>query len=134
MSKVRINSIEDFVNIYNGFLNLSVREKEVLCIFIKITLMINSINGPINAFSTEMRKYASDKLSFDGTSINNYINMLHKKGVIIKLDDVGKYKIRNFLIPEKHKRIEFRLDQSLFENNENFINERIGMVEFFNTK
>jgi len=88
--KIQPNKIsEEYINIWNGVLQLSKREAEVFSILLTYQLIYGNIEG--------VRSIVMDKLNISNPNYSKYISTLRNKNLIIKKDD--KYIIHPRFVP-----------------------------------
>ena len=105
---VPINSLRDYIELFNGIFELTKSEINVLTEFLRIKLSLDKSGKDVNAFSTEMKKRVAKKLNRDNfNSLNTYIKRLKDKGAI-KPTNEG-YSIHRILIPTNDNKIQITL-------------------------
>lgn len=108
--KVRINSIEDYMSLFDGIFSLTDTEKEILGAFVKMKVAIDKSDSDDNPFSTESKKKVAKVLGRENfNTLNTYIKRLKDKGVI--QNTVDGYKIHPAIMPQGEQRIIFELNR-----------------------
>lgn len=108
--RLKVNTIEEYLSIFDGIFNLTETEKTILGEFIKVEKTLDRNRLDINPFSTDMKKKVSDRLGRDDfNTLNNYIKNFKDKKAILSTDD--GYRINPVLMPkENESRIIINLD------------------------
>jgi hypothetical protein len=107
--KISIDSIEDYLTLFDGIFKFTDTEKEILCEFIKAHYSVVSNNLDINAFSTVIKKKIAKRLDRENFyTLNTYIKRLKDKKAIIEVE--GGYEINKVLLPNKVNKISFVLE------------------------
>ena len=107
--KVPINSIRDYIELFNGLFGLTESEIEVLSEFIRMDLSLqNSGKDDVNPFTTDIKKRVAENLERDNfNTLNTYIKRLKDKKAISPTNE--GYEINRILIPTNDDKIEIQL-------------------------
>lgn len=100
---ITISSIRDYVLMMNSFFNLTEKEIDVLCEFIKEKLKRSSRDkSPTTHLFHHSVKSKISREAFGKSHhhwINGYIMNLKQKGALIPLSEDGHYEINKGLVP-----------------------------------
>lgn len=115
--KLKIQSYYNYIQIFNGYLNLTHQEIRVLSEFCRI--YCSYIDGgetefTPNVFSRDVKAQVSRKLGYTSPdSLNNYIKAFKDKGAIkpMQNSDTTGYYIIPMLVPGNEDQIVFTLDK-----------------------
>jgi len=107
--KVPINSIRDYIELFNGLFGLTESEIEVLTEFVRMNLSLeNAGKGDVNTFSTDIKKRVAENLDRDNfNTLNTYIKRLKDKKAISPTNE--GYEINRILIPTNDDKIEIHV-------------------------
>ena len=105
---VPINSIRDYLELFNGIFGLTNSEIGVLTEFVRMKLSLEKAGEDKNPFSAEMKKKIAEELGRDDfNSLNTYIKRLKDKSAISPTQ--SGYKIHPILVPTDDNKIEITL-------------------------
>jgi len=100
--RLKIDSIEEYLSLFDGVFQLTETEKEVLAQFIRIHRTLISSGLDVNPFSTDMKKRVAEELGRDNfNTLNNYIKSMKDKRAILPVDD--GYSINPILVPKENE-------------------------------
>lgn len=112
-ASITIKSVEDYLEMMNGFFGLTDKELKVLAEFVKekIRRAQNDEDTDIHLFHHSVkRKIAKAMGKNNHYWINGYIMNLKQKDALIPLGEEGHYKITRALVPEGEQKIEIMIN------------------------
>lgn len=96
---VKIKNIKEYIQMMNGFFELTDSEINVLSEFIKMKMALDKSDVSINPFSVNIKKKVAEALGRDDfNTLNSYIKRVKDKGAIYPTQE--GYKINRLLIPD----------------------------------
>ncbi len=91
----------EFIEILNGILQLTEREKDLLLLLIELDINSPKIPGyNKNVVSTENRKYLRDKTGVTNDNLSRYLQKLKDKGLVVKGKADDEWYVNPAVIPE----------------------------------
>lgn len=107
---VKIDSLRDYIELFNGVFGLTKSEINVLTEFLRVKLSLDRANKDKNPFSTDMKKRVAEKLNRDNfNTLNTYIKRLKDKGAISPVEN--GYEIHHILIPSSDNKIQIKINR-----------------------
>ena len=108
---VHIGSVEDYLEMMNGFFGLTDTEKQVLAQFIKEKLSSsNGFSAPHLFHHTVKRRISKRMGRKNHYWLNGYVMSLKKKNALISKEGEGEYEINRALIPDGEQRVEININ------------------------
>lgn len=105
---VSLDSLGDYIDLFNGIFDLTQREKQVL-----VYLLTADLQGQ-DAFDPDTKKDIAEEMGRDDHYfLNGYIQSLKEKNALLPTEEKGEYDFNPLLVPQGERHVIIELNWNL---------------------